>query len=1835
MNKLFTLFSLVGFLTFAKTLSAQDWQVIDQTSIRSVGSRDIIPIDYIIARTNPDSIKNILWKAPIEDLITGNSGGIEINIMLLNGVIDKFKVFEYLMMEPGLIQKYPGIKTFKGNSISNNFRKIRIDWTESGFRAIVTEPGLTIYIDPFQRNDTSNRIIYSVKDILLQSEFKCQIDGVINKYKPKSNRNLIGDCIFRSYRIAIATTGEYSNYFGATSSSQSGLVLSEVTTAINRINEVFESDVAVRLLLISNTDLLFFYIPQDDPYTGDACNHLDQNQSTTTNIIGSSNYDIGHVFGSAMENNGCAGVGVICSNSDKARGATLKTPPTGDPFYIDYVAHEIGHQFGAHHIQNNNCNRHLETAMEPGSGSTVMGYAGICAPNVQNQSDDYFHSISLQEIATEIDLNGCESIISTSNDPPIVIDFTNYTIPKSTPFVLEATASDPNQNPLTYTWEQWDNEVGIMPPLPTNEDGPLFRSISPTSSSKRYLPNIADLVNNISPVWEVLPSITRSMEFRITVRNFNSSYGCTAEDNATISSISGSGPFVITSQNSSTTWTTGSTQTILWDVANTNNSPINCLNVEIRLSIDGGNTYPTVLLNSTSNDGAAAITVPSQITSEARVMVKSINNVFFDINNHDITIQGPQVADLIIQNPSVSPTSILPGNQGTVYCKNKNQGTATAGTSWTAVWLSQDQDFDGAPTDINLNADMAVPQLTPGQISNLLSHSITIPSGTPCGNWYIMFGADALGQVNEGSNEGNNQFFIPITISCPLMCNNDYACGPPAPPFLPIYSSCINTSCSTIGATPPSPDIPIICGGNQYQSGRYDDDVWFRITPTNTDEITITVTPTSNLYNFDPVIGLYHGTCSSPTQDGCADLYAEGVPEQIEFIPVAGTTYLIRVFGYDIGSSYSGNFNICVVTAGDPPPPDLVINNISLSDYTLCDDQDFTVSYHIQNVGGEYAPASTVKFYLSTNNSYGSSDDLLGSQSISDLEIGESLNKTKSLSIPAGTDPDEWFILVIADANEVVDEGSAGEQNNLDAIPISVLNCGGVADLIISYDSHTPVVINPGTNVIMNFTAENIGTADAPSCKIGIYTSEDNVFDINTDQYIDDWFQTPLDEGEIDVDGLSFQIPDCHQCGVFYIFLIIDYQLIIPESNENNNEDNFQIEITGCTTCTYSVPPTGITFGSSGGSGSFIVTTTQCCSWTASANQNWVNLFQTSGIGTSAIQYSVEPCNNGSTRTALITVEGQIHEITQSCIETCNSSQSFSWAVQAGSSNLSDDAEDLAIDNSGNLYMTGDIQGSANFGNGIILTTPSNAPDIFVSKHNSAGQILWANNYGNTDQDKGYAINTDSDGNIYVAGYFENTVTFGAYTLTTNVPNDYAAFIIKLNSSGVVQWAKKIHSSYTGIANDLYIDNNNNIYITGDIWDYVGNVDDHFFIAKYNTSGSQLFYYNFGTGNYSKTASGITVDSDENILICGRYTQTITLGSFTLNSLATLDQNGFTTMIDQSGTVIWATALQSPGQGGDWLRSINVDTSNNIYTVGVVDSTAIVGDITIPLSDGSKFIIIKYDTDGNPNWAKASINGFQANRMRIIKSNENDMYVSGGFQTSIQIDSFELASNGSVDAFMFRIDASAKIIWMKGFGGTNSESANGLATDVSNNLFVAGGFYGTVVFDNTVLTSYGSEDIYLAKFIQCDIPPVEVTITGDTVICNGNTSQISTDYCSEIAYQWYRDSISIPGAINPYHIVTEPGLYHVKVSVYPGCDAQSAQIPFYETGSYTFTGNGSWLTASNWINSIIPPTNPPDCYEIIIDHLPGGSCILYTTAELNPGINIIVKPGKSFFIYQD
>lgn len=618
------------------------WSDKPEERMRRPQDREIFPVTYRTVELRIDALQELLALAPDETDIPPTRSDVVLTVPAPDGNYQRFRIVEYAMMEPGLAVRYPEVKTYRGVALDNPFRTIRCDWTARGFSAVVTGPGGQYIIDPYARRNQEDYIVYYKADYPGTGEtFECFTQEERDTPRDDRLQRISGDCTFRSYRLAVATRGEYSNFHDAFGPEDADTVLAAVVIAINRVNEVYERDVAVRLVLIANTDDVFYYDGSSDPYSGNPCQQLGQNQTTLDNVIGSANYDVGHVFGTS--GGGCASLEAPCTGW-KAGGATGLSEPIGDVFWIDYLSHELGHQFGGNHTQNNSCGHHSPTAFEPGSASTIMGYAGICDPNVQSNSDDYFHGISVQEINNFTafgDGDNCDLVITPwNNTAPVVIPGQDYTIPVSTPFALTASATDADGDPLTYCWEQWDNEVGSMPPTPTNTQGPMFRSFDPGPSPTRFFPRLTELVQNNSPTWEVLPSVGRDMEFRITVRDFHDGLaGCASEDNVHVTTTASAGPFVVTAPNTGAVqWSQLAEETVTWNVANTHNAPVNCTSVDIFLSRDGGLTYPDTLATGVPNNGSATVIVPEGATDQARVMIMGSDNIFFDISNEDFSI---------------------------------------------------------------------------------------------------------------------------------------------------------------------------------------------------------------------------------------------------------------------------------------------------------------------------------------------------------------------------------------------------------------------------------------------------------------------------------------------------------------------------------------------------------------------------------------------------------------------------------------------------------------------------------------------------------------------------------------------------------------------------------------------------------------------------------------------------------------------------------------------------------------------------------------------------------------------------------------------------------------------------------------------------------------------------------------------------------------------------------------------------------------------------------------------------------------------------------------------
>lgn len=562
-----------------------------------------------------------------------------INLPLPNGEIIQFSLKPVDVMERALAEKYPSIKTFVGQQVDSPIHQGRFDITPHGFHGMFNYQGQRIFIEPIQLGNRAEYRVYdSTKAINLKSDFIENLDA-LEALAPlqidKANQKVDFGNELRSYRIAVSAAGEYTAFHGGTKE----LGLAAIVTAINRVNLVFNKDVAINLVLVANNDLIIYTDSGTDPFDNDASGDIDTNQTVIDDNIGSANYDIGHIFNTG--GGGLAGFRVVCG-SRKAQGVTGSGSPTGDSFNIDYVAHEIGHQFGGSHTFNGsasscNGNRSSSAAFEPGSGSTIMGYAGICgSQNVQNFSNDYFHSYSIEQFQDFI-TNGsgasCASISSLDNELPSATAGEDFVIPAQTPFELTGNASDPDSGDvaaLTYIWEQRDLGPSASSPAEMIDDGlrPLFRSFEPTTNPTRTFPRLDSVIANTSSIFEVLPSTSRDMNFQLTIRDGR---GGVAQDMTIVTVDNTAGPFVVTEPATNIDAIGGMTANVTWDVANTSSGAVNCPLVNIGVSIDGGTSFETVLSDS-DNDGQEDVAMPNVNSNQARVKVECSDGRFFNVS---------------------------------------------------------------------------------------------------------------------------------------------------------------------------------------------------------------------------------------------------------------------------------------------------------------------------------------------------------------------------------------------------------------------------------------------------------------------------------------------------------------------------------------------------------------------------------------------------------------------------------------------------------------------------------------------------------------------------------------------------------------------------------------------------------------------------------------------------------------------------------------------------------------------------------------------------------------------------------------------------------------------------------------------------------------------------------------------------------------------------------------------------------------------------------------------------------------------------------------------------
>ncbi|MEA5461909.1 zinc-dependent metalloprotease [Arcicella sp. LKC2W] len=638
-----------------------------------------------IAQINVAEIRNTLKAAPLEMSFTvaqqqATTAGISISLPLPDGTHKSFVVLESPLMESGLAKQYSDIKTYR---VFGEAANGLITVSPSGVYGLIFDVTGNVVIAPKGNLPNEHEVLYQNN---LFGEEECKIGtehiGLSDKINAENSVQTYNNgSTLRTYRIAIVTTGEfYTNNGGNATSAQTAVV-----SIVNSLKAVYEKEASVSFTLVATK---FYTDATTDPFNGsDALKAAEVFggliTSEPTNFA-LTNYNIGHVLhhasggGVAYLNGPCRDSNLSSSYPSPVKaGAWSGSTTTSFNTFI----HEVGHQFSAGHTFNSvssSCNGNIMTgsAYEPGSGSTYMSYAGNCSPdNISNASGSnrtYFNTNSLQSIINySINSGTCSVNTSTGNTPP-VINPNPHTktliIPKNTPFMLEGSGTDAEGQTILYNWEQYNlgTTRGASDDARNATDSPIFRSLAPNATGNvRFFPNMNTVRNNknLPNNDEALPRVARTISMRLTGRDNNALGG--GVHNASINiTVTNSEPFKVSSFNNPTTWVYDGTSSILltWDVSATNQTPINCHHVKVTFSTDGGATFPIILLESTPNDGSELIPIPNNITTTGRVKIEGIGNIFFDINDRNITITNTCVKETI---STISPSTAVSGTVNT------------------------------------------------------------------------------------------------------------------------------------------------------------------------------------------------------------------------------------------------------------------------------------------------------------------------------------------------------------------------------------------------------------------------------------------------------------------------------------------------------------------------------------------------------------------------------------------------------------------------------------------------------------------------------------------------------------------------------------------------------------------------------------------------------------------------------------------------------------------------------------------------------------------------------------------------------------------------------------------------------------------------------------------------------------------------------------------------------------------------------------------------------------------------------------------------------------------
>ncbi|GIJ93093.1 hypothetical protein CAPN002_03110 [Capnocytophaga stomatis] len=576
------------------------------------------------------------------------------------GSIENYRIEQTQVLSEDLSKKYADIKTYVGFSTKNPSKTIRFTWSPFGLNAIMGENFELSFIESTDDEGVEYKV-YQRKSSEHQ-HFECKTFEELKIQQSNKTRKVTyqTDNQVRTFRIAIATTYQYTQYFGGKDRA-----FAQVVSTINRVNQVYGAQLSIQFQIVSDKSTLFGDATEDPFKNVNYDNWYNSEssvlQKTLDAKVGSANYDLGHLFHNKNLGGNAGCIGCVCEAGRKATAFSsvrFRRNMDMDFFDVDILAHEIGHQLGAYHTFSYEY-ENTSSQVEPGSGSTIMGYAGVIDnQNVQKKTDAYFHHRSIYDIMQSVKGKRCAKVLPSSNNPPDINDLRSYTIPHGTAYLLEGSATDADGDKLLYAWEQSDSRAsGDYVFSPTLKSGATARSLPPSDSPKRYIPRLSRIVAGkltqtdppIGSEWETVLNVGRTLNWSLMVldrKPATNAMGSTVYKTIQVVVDASAGPFRVTSHTENSSWFAGQNQTITWDVANTNAGNINSKKVTILLSTDGGVTFPHTLAKGIDNNGKARVSVPQSLrTTQGRYMVKAEDNIFLAVNAGIITIKEDEDTD--------------------------------------------------------------------------------------------------------------------------------------------------------------------------------------------------------------------------------------------------------------------------------------------------------------------------------------------------------------------------------------------------------------------------------------------------------------------------------------------------------------------------------------------------------------------------------------------------------------------------------------------------------------------------------------------------------------------------------------------------------------------------------------------------------------------------------------------------------------------------------------------------------------------------------------------------------------------------------------------------------------------------------------------------------------------------------------------------------------------------------------------------------------------------------------------------------------------------------------